>query len=141
MSMEFSLDMGRLTKAMRQSPKAVARGAATAMGDIKDDWVREARDIAPIDKGNLRTQIQGNVVGFGSNPYVEVEANATSITGGRRFNYAYYIHEGHMAADGKSLRTPGTVERFLEESLENRKAEYQKWLRDEIKSELRKAGW
>lgn len=139
MTTDFTLDIGKLTQAMKQSPEAVGKGATTAMYDIKDDWVREARDIAPIDTGNLRRQIIGDVKDLGKIPYVEVEANATQDTGGKRFNYAYYIHE--MDAGGRQLRTPGTVKKFLDVSVDNRKSTYEKWLREEIENALKREGW
>lgn len=141
MAAEFELDISKLLEAMRKSPEAAERGAKQALGDIKDDWVREARDIAPIapNGGNLRKQIHGNVKGIGNEGLVEIEANATQDTGGKRFNYAYYIHEHD--AGGKQLRTPGTVKKFLDESGEKRKGEWQKWLEEEIKDALEKEGW
>lgn len=141
MSAEFELDISAFIKAMEKSAEAVNAGAKQGLTDIKDDWVRGAVDIAPVDSGNLRKQINGKVGGMGADGFVEIQANATSDTGGKRFNYAYYIHEGHMRADGKSLRTPGTEEEFLKKSMEKRQDDYQKWLEEEIQAELQKAGW
>lgn len=138
---EFELDIGKLRKAMNLAPREAAKGVNTAMGDIKDDWVRESRDVAPLDKRNLRDQIHGSVKNPGLDSHVEIEANATQDTGGSRFNYGYYIHEGHMRADGKSLKTSGTVEKFLEEPAEKRKDKYKQWIEEEIKSALKRAGW
>lgn len=135
----FTLDLGKLLKAVRQSPEAAGRGAKLALGDIKDDWVRGAVDLAPIDSSNLRRQIKGTTGGIGLNKYVEVEANATQDTGGKRFNYAYYIHEQN--AGGRTLRLAGAEKKFLDAALERRKAEYKRWLEEDIKAELRKAGW
>lgn len=128
-----------LKRALDKARNAIERGAAQALGDIKDDWVREARDIAPLDKGALRRNIQGQVLNPGTGGIVEVESNAVNTTGGRRFNYAYYIHE--MNAGGNQLRKPGTVKKYLKESAENRMSEYERWLTEDIKDELRKAGW
>lgn len=139
MAGSFKLDMSGLLRAIERSPDAAGRGAKLAMDDIKDDWVKEARDIAPLDSGNLRKQIHGEVDGEALNSSVIVTANATQKTGGKRFNYGYYIHEGHMAEDGKKLRTPGTVEKFLDKSANESK--WQGWLDDEIGDALKKAGW
>lgn len=136
---DFTLDMSKFMKAMQQSPDAVERGAKVALGDIKDDWVRGAVDIAPLDKSALRQSIAGTVINPGASGIVEVESNATSDTGGKRFNYSYYIHEHD--AGGKQLKTPGTVKKYLDESMEKRQADYQRWLEEEIESELKKAGW
>lgn len=137
---DFEMDLGKLRRAMNLAPVEAAKGVNQAMGDIKDDWVREGRDVAPLDKRNLRDQVHGEVKNPGLDAYVEVEANATQDTGGR-FNYAYYIHEGYMRADGKTLQTPGTVEEFLKEPGEKRKDEYKRWLEEDIKAALRRAGW
>lgn len=135
---DFTLDISKLAKAIRQSPEAAGRGATRALGDIKDDWVRGARDIAPVDSTNLRKQIKGDASGgLGGN--VEIHANATQDTGGKRFNYAYYIHE--QDAGGRSLKLAGAEKKFLDVALEKRKADYQRWLEHEIKAELKKAGW
>ncbi|MGN7387726.1 hypothetical protein [Sporosarcina sp. SAFN-015] len=139
MSLEFSLDMSKFLRAIEKAPEAVGRGATNAMDEIKDDWVRGARDIAPLDSGNLRKQIHGEVAKPGANGYVEIKANAFQDTGGKRFNYAYYIHE--QDAGGRQLRTPGTEKKFLDKSLDARKEEYQKWLEEDVMDELKKAGW
>lgn len=135
----FSLDLGRLRRAARQAPQAAARGAKLALDDIKDDWVRGAVDLAPLDTGNLRRQINGKTGGAGLTQFLEVEANASQDTGGKRFNYAYYIHE--MNAGGRTLRLSGAEKKFLDVALERRKAEYKRWLEEEITAELRRAGW
>lgn len=136
---EFTLDLSKLTRALSKSPEAAGRGAKLALGDIKRDWVREARDIAPIDSSNLRKQIQAEVFNPGVNGYVEIEANATQDTGGKRFNYAYYIHE--QDAGGRQLRAPGTEKKFLDKSAEKQQSEWQRWLEEDIADELKKAGW
>lgn len=136
---EFTLDLGRLSKAIRQAPQAAGMGATRVLGDIKDDWVREAIDIAPLDKRMLRDSIHGEVINPGTSGSVEVHANAAQNTGGKRFNYAYYIHE--MNAGGRTLKLAGAEKKFLDVALERRRAEYQRWLEDEIKAELKKAGW
>lgn len=141
MAKSFSLDMSALVKALQDSPEAAGKGAKQAMDDIKDDWVRGARDVAPLDSGNLRKQISGEVEGGGLESEVIVTANAVNQTGNKRFNYGYYIHEGHMAKDGKQLRTPGTVEQFLDDTGEKNEAKWQGWLEDEIGDALKRKGW
>lgn len=136
---EFSLDMSKFKRAMQQTPQAVGRGAQVALRDIKDDWVRGAVDIAPLDKANLRRQINGKTGGTGLDRFVEIEANASQYTGGKRFNYAYYIHE--KDAGGRTLKLSGAEKKFLDVALERRKVEYQRWLEEEIKAELKKLGW
>lgn len=139
--LSIKLDLQPLVNLLERSPEAAGRGAKRAMGDIKDDWVRGARDIGPLDTGNLRRQISGKQKGSGLEGEVIVTANATSKSGGRRFNYSYYIHEGGMAADGKHLRTPGTVEEFLAESADRSEERWKAMLENEIREELNRAGW
>jgi hypothetical protein len=141
MARSFDLDIGPLIDLIRQSQSAAATGATRAMEDIKDDWIKESRDIAPLDSSNLRKQIHGKTEGTGLESMVEITANAISKSNGRRFNYAYYIHEGHMAGDGKKLRHPGTVEKFLDESGEKNKQRWLDILEEEIKDELKREGW
>ena len=143
MTTEFTLDIGAFMKALEKAPEAVNAGARQGLTDIKDLWVQGAVDIAPLDKRALRDQINGKVGGMGADSFIEIEANATqkSKKSGKRFNYAYYIHEGHMRAAGKSLRTPGTEEEFLKKSMEKRQDEYQRFLEEEIQAELKKVGW
>lgn len=142
MAMEFKLDLSKLAKLIEKSPDAAGKGAQRAMEDVKDDWVREARDIAPLDTGNLRRQIEGNTGGGRLTSEVVVTGNATSQSAkGKRFNYGYYIHEGHMAADGKSLRHPGTVEQFLDESARNNTDRWLGMIEKEIEDELKREGW
>jgi hypothetical protein len=135
---QFEIDLTPLVHLLERSPDAAARGATKAMRDIKNDWKRESIDVAPLDTGNLRRQIDGKVDVSGLNPLIEIEANAKTS---KHFNYAYYIHEGHMSADGKSLRHPGTVEEFLNEPAEQNKGRWSDMLEREIREQLDLEGW
>lgn len=134
----FRIDLTPLVELLQRSPDAAARGATMGMRDIKDDWVRAARDVAPLDTGNLRRQISGSVEGNGLDSAVEIEANAMNS---QRFNYAYYIHEGQMSADGKSLKHPGTVEEFLSEPARENERRWRGMLEREISEQLEREGW
>lgn len=139
MAMEFTFDLSRLSEAIRRAPEAAGRGAKQGLDDIKDDWVRESRDIAPTDTTNLRKQIHGDVENPGLNGQVIISAPAMSTWKGRPFNYAYYIHEEN--AGGKSLKTPGAEKKFFDVSGKNREDEWQRWLEEEIERELKREGW
>lgn len=132
----FNLDLSEFKKALAKSHDAIDRGAKSALTDIKNDWKRGAIDDAPIDTGNLRRQIQAEVIDAGADGYIEVSANATRESSGKwkRFNYAYYIHE-----DKGRVKTG--EKKFLDKTAEQRKDEWQKWLEDDINDELKKAGW
>ena len=131
MAKSFEMDLTAFEKVLKAIPDAVDRGAKQGLDDIKDDWVRQARDVAPLDTGNLRRQVDGEVDDLS----VIVTANATN----KRFNYGYYIHE--KDAGGRQLRTSGTVKKFLDQPAEQSEAKWQRWLIEEIQDELKKAGW
>lgn len=142
MARDFEFDLTPLTEAIRHSPEAVGRGARRGLDKVKDDWVLKSRNIAPLalkDGGNLRRQIGGELHGEGLESSLIITANASSKSGDKGFNYSYYIHKGHMAADGKSLRHPGTVEEFLDESADEEK--YKQMIEEEAKDAARQVGW
>lgn len=127
----FGSQMNQLRRALLKFPIAVERGGAKALEDIKDDWIIESRDIAPLDTGNLRRQIDGQV---GDNKLV-ISANAVNA---KHFNYAYYIHE--ESPGSFTLKTPGTVKKYLDESAESRQDEWLTWIEEEISAELKRYG-
>ncbi|MBG9456734.1 hypothetical protein ABE61_22655 [Lysinibacillus sphaericus] len=136
--MEFNLDLSQLERALKKSPEAVGKALLTGLTDVKNDWKAESVDIAPIDKrpkklgGTLRRSIEAEVFTEGDGAGVEITANATR--GPRRFNYAYYIHEGNgNAITGEK--------KFLDKPAMESKEKWRQWMEKEIQSELRKAGW
>lgn len=138
MAVDFKLDLTPLKKAIAHAPELAGKAAIQALDEIKDDWVREARDIAPLDSGNLRKQIKGKVDVDGLNSSVIVTGDAVNRTKGYgRFNYGYYIHE--LKAEGDKLRTPGTVYKFLDESIDEN--HWQGFLTKRVLAALRRVGW
>lgn len=135
-----SLDSRRFRQALQQLPNVVAVGAKRGLIDVKNDWVRESVDVAPIDSANLRRQIHGTVeMESGANGFVEVEGNATQETGGKRFNYGWWIHEEN--AGGKSLKYPLAEKKFLDKPAEQNERKWLGWIQEEIDEEIKKAGW
>ena len=131
---EFKLDMRQLERALKKSPQSVDKGADLALTDIKNDWLRDSRDIVPKDSHNLQKQIHGNVLDSGADGYIEVKANAVREGGGKRFNYGYYIHEDKgRAVTGEK--------KFLDKPAEENIDKWESWLAEEITAELKKAGW
>ncbi|MFJ3389728.1 hypothetical protein [Lysinibacillus sp. NPDC086135] len=133
--MEFHIDLSQMTQALKKSPDAVGKALLTGLTDVKNDWKAESVDIAPIAKklgGTLRRSIDAEVFTDGEGASVEITANATRGT--RKFNYAYYIHEGN----GNVL---SGEKKFLDKPAMESKEKWRRWLEDEIQSELRKAGW
>ena len=131
MASGFSIrvDLNSLHQLLRSSADSVEQGAKAGLEDIRDEWVADAVDIAPLDKGALRAAIDGQVDGL----TVTVMGNALQGD----FNYGYYIHE--LNAGGKSLKHPGTEKKFLDNSFDEKK--FEKILEDEIQRRLKGAGW
>lgn len=117
-----------LQRAFRRSPLKVTRATAQTFETVKDEWVADARDIAPLDTGNLRRQIHGK------SDATKVEIYGTAYN--RGFDYGLYIHEhgSHL-----HLHKPGTRHKFLDESIDERKVEAQ--LEEAIENALRGVGW
>lgn len=139
MARDYNLDLTPLTEIIKRSPEAAGRGGEKGLDEVKDDWVRDARNIAPLDTSNLRRQISGEVEKAALDSSLIVTANAKAKTGDKSFNYGYYIHEGHMAEAGRKLRTPGTVEQFLDDSADE--AKFLETLEQAIKDQLQREGW
>lgn len=136
MAIEFTLDASVLKQALRKSVDAADTASRNALTDIKNDWKAGAVDDAPIDTGNLRKQIQAEVINPGSDGYIEIAANAVRASNGKwkRFNYAYYIHEDKgRAVTGEK--------KFLDKTAKESQEKWQKWLEEEVANELKKAGW
>lgn len=142
-NIEFEFDLSKFAAALEGAADALEAGARLGLDEVLDEWVNDARNVAPIDKGMLRGGIQrGPIEGTGLYLTGTVDANRTERSRkGRRFNYAYYIHEGFAAKAGKRLRTPGTIEKFLEQPLKENESRYQAIVERAIEKELRKQGW
>ncbi|MBX6361386.1 MAG: HK97 gp10 family phage protein [Acidobacterium ailaaui] len=133
MAKEFELNIASFRQALKKAPETAFSAAKAGMHDVLDDWVVQARDIAPIDKGTLRRGIQSEGVRQEGNELVG-EVSSTAIE--RGFNYAYYIHE--LDAGGKNV---GGEHQYLDKSAEENIDKWERWIEDEIKSRLRGDGW
>jgi hypothetical protein len=134
MAIKLEFDLTPLIDLIEKSPEAAAKGAKRGLHDSLDDWVRESRDIAPIDSGTLRRSIHGEVSGSGLELEGTVSANATERWRGGTFNYAYYIHEvTEHAVTGDP--------KFLDNPAKENEQKWREWIENEIKDELKKAGW
>jgi hypothetical protein len=135
LAIDFELDLTPLIRLIERSPEAAARGAKQGLHGILYDWVREARDIAPINTGGLRESITAHdVEGDGLNLKGTVSANTTERWRNGTFNYAYYIHEvTEHAVTGEA--------KFLDKPAKENEQKWREWIEDEIKDELKKAGW
>ena len=130
MSSDFKIDSRKLERALRRSPRVAGAKVSGTMDEIKQDWVKESRDVAPIDSGNLRRQLRGSKKGELLDTTVTVNGNAgTSIGSG--FNYGLYIHEYN--AGGKRVKGE---KKYLDVPAEQNKDKWAKWLEDSIKRSL-----
>ena len=140
MARDFEFDLTKFQRALEKVPEVVYAAAKRGMHDALDDWKREAVDVAPLDKGTLRRGINpGDIEQDSGGLTGEISAVAIEDWNGKRFNYAYYLHEvkGHIA----NPTTPGTVAKFLDEPAEKHA---DKWMRDieaEIEAEVKKYGF
>lgn len=134
MAVNFQIEnIEEVKRIFNRTPEEAGKGIEAAAKKVKSDWVAKARDVAPIDSGNLRRQTQGRVNGRGMETIVKVMSNAGRTTG---FNYAYYIHE--MDAGGRNVKGE---KKYLDVTAEQRKDKWAKWFESEIKKAVKKAGW
>jgi hypothetical protein len=143
MAREFEIDLTRFVDALDDAAETMAAGAKRGMHDALDDWRVKAIDIAPLDKSTLRRSFGKNEIsGEGLSLTGEFAVNTTERDkrkGGKRFNYAYYIHE--KDAGGKKLRHPGTVKKFLDVPAEQNEDKWLRGIEQEIEDELKRKGW
>lgn len=131
----FEINLSKFANDLENALDVIGIGAREGMTQALDDWVRESRDIAPIDYGTLRRNIvsQG-VEGVGLDLEGVITANAIEKSKNGRFNYAYYIHE-------VTERSVSGEAKFLEKPLAQNRDKYMRWIEEDIKDELKKAGW
>lgn len=162
MASSIEFDFRKLIEKYDKAAETIALGLRRGLHDVLDEWRAESVDVAPIDTtpapkrrrkgkrgrasgggGTLRRSISvGEIVSDGLSISGSISANATEKSrNGRRFNYAYYIHEGFAEKDGKKMRTPGTVADFLDATAKKNEERWQVRIEEEIKEELRKQGW
>jgi len=140
MGREFEINIDEMIRDLEGFRREAQTALHGTMDEIKDDWVQKSRDVAPLDDGNLRRQIDGTVEGTGANSKVIVTGNATNSSRGfGRFNYGYYLHE--EAPSSTNLSTQGTTLKFLDEPAQEREAEWMRWLEEDIRNAARRRGF
>ncbi|MFE7820591.1 hypothetical protein ACFU1R_20540 [Priestia megaterium] len=140
MARDLELDLTGLMRALQGFEDEAQRSLHGTMDEIKDDWVQKSRDVAPLDDGNLRRQIDGTVEGNGANSKVIVTGNATNSSRGYgRFNYGYSLHE--EAPSSTNLSTQGTTLKFLDEPAQEREAKWMQWLENDLRDAARRRGF
>ena len=128
MGQHASINTGRLERAIRRTPAKMKKHARIALTDIKDNWVADARDIAPLDTGNLRRQI------VGKSNHMQVVLTGSAKNNG--FDYGLYLHE---YGDHTKLKTAGTKHKFLDESIDE--DEVAATIINATLDALKEAGW
>jgi hypothetical protein len=133
----FSLDIKKFINDLNATADDISKGAKSGLDEVKDDWVRRSRDIAPLNKGNLRRQIDGKVIGGDT---VIVTGNAAENSKGYgRFNYGYWLHE--KAPSSTNLTTPGTKLKFLDDVSKGSESKWYRRIEENIEDEIKKGGW
>lgn len=138
--MEF--DFSGFLAMMDIRKREVQEGAKVGMHDAMDDLLRVSRDLAPLDKGQLRRTSGKNVEATLTGVTGEVYFNATEMDKhGNVINYALITHELH-SGDGysgsrfKNPTTPGTQPKYLERPLKERADRHKQMIADGIRREI-----
>ena len=128
MARHATINVEKLERAISRTPAKMRKHSRKALTEIKDDWVADARDIAPLDTGNLRRQIHGR----SDNKKIAVFGSAKN----NGFDYGLYLHE---YGNHTKLHTPGTKHKFLDESIDEK--EVAVTITNAVIDALKEAGW
>lgn len=138
MAIEFKFDISKFRKQLGVTDKMIAAGAKRGLHDVLDEWQFKSRNLAPLDKGTVRRNIDINIEGNNFELSGQITANAIESSSNSRFNYAYYIHE----VKGRIQRpsTPGTIAKFLDEPAKKNTAKWLKHIESDIEEEIKRRG-
>lgn len=147
MAKSLKMDFSKLREELNVAADIMGDAIQRGVEDVLDEWRADAVDVAPIapSGGTLRRSISvGKVKRDGINVRGDITANAIEVAprgkwAGRRFNYAYYIHE--KDAGGKKLRTPGTEKKFLDVALDRKEKRWIDDIETEVRDALKGRGW
>ncbi|MCU6709354.1 HK97 gp10 family phage protein [Paenibacillus sp. J5C_2022] len=133
MTMQF--DTSELERALAGLDGKVRKGAERGMHDATDDLLRVSRDLAPLDKGTLRTTAWKDVEEADGLVIGEVYYSAVEQGAKGRVNYALITHE--LGDTFANPTTPGTQPKYLERPLKENADEYERMIAEEIRKELK----
>lgn len=143
MAITLDFDISQFHRFLETAGDAVYTGAKRGLHDAMDDWLADARDVAPLAPkgGNLRKQMHTKVKGASIDD-LKGTIYGNAVEDSRkygRFNYGYWLHE---TSEGQAtqLHTPGTVHKFLDVPAEQNKQRYFAQIEREIQAELRARG-
>ena len=128
----FTFDMKALQQALAKSIPATGEGLRDGLNDVKNDWLTESEQIAPLQDGHLREALDGTV----NDLSVEVGVKASDLhrTSGKAFNYAAYIHD----YDGRAVTGE---KKFLDVVAQTNQADWERIMERSVEKSLKKAGW
>ena len=128
MARHATINVEQMERAISRTPAKMRKHSRIVLGEIKDDWVADARDIAPLDTGNLRRQINGR-----SDTKKIVVMGSAKNNG---FDYGLYLHE---YGDHTKLHTAGTKHKFLDEAIDEKEVAVK--ITNAVIDALKEAGW
>jgi hypothetical protein len=133
----LEFDFAGVVANMETATRRVRQAARDGVQDSVDDLKRIAADIAPIDSSDLRRSGHATVRQTPTETVGEVSFSAVDNSGGRRFNYAIWIHEGEYNLGPLSAAAPGTDgyevgNKYLERPLKGEAEKYLRWIAEEI---------
>ncbi|RAU96838.1 hypothetical protein [Paenibacillus sp. YN15] len=133
--MSLTFDDTAFLRMLDVTEKNVRRAVRNGLGDAADALLHDSRNLAPLDKGTLRSTAWSGVDEEGTEITGVVTYSVTEQSAsGERFNYALYQHElGESYADPT---TPGTQPKFLERPLKQNYDRYMRIATDQIRKEL-----
>jgi hypothetical protein len=128
-------NLAEFKRDLRQVGREVDNEIKHTLREIRDDWIMRSRDVAPLDTGYLRKQIEGRI----NDTKLIVTGNATNNTRSGSFNYGYWLHEA--APPSTSLRMPGTTLKFLDEPAKERENAWMRMVEQRTQAVARRRGF
>lgn len=124
---------GESIRQLQRLPYELRNAAVDGLHDALNEWMKEAKRIAPLDTGHLKDEIETDI----NRSLMEgsLISNAYSSTG---FNYAYYLHEVG-SQKGYRPKKPGKSLEWLKET--NDPDRSLKTVERRIVQEMRAKGW
>ncbi|WP_169083231.1 HK97 gp10 family phage protein [Paenibacillus sp. PL91] len=128
----------------RRLEDAITEGSEEGTREVLMEWKREATDLAPLEKGTLRRNIKTELTEGNGEISGEISASVIEMRGGRRFDYAAYLHDVYPEKHGEKFKNPttdGTIPRFIDQPLEDNAEKWAADIEREIESTLRRKGF
>ncbi|MEK4789518.1 hypothetical protein [Bacillus sp. FSL K6-2971] len=129
--MSFTFDASNFISGISAASRGALEGAAHALGDSGEDLARVAQNIAPIDKGMLRSSVKKKFKLTAGKASVDVSFRAVEDG----FNYAIWTHEmdyklGPTSAGAGGIDGYEVGNKYLERPLRGNADKYVRWIAD-----------